>query len=59
MQGPTRFWQKYILHDIITACVIMHNMIIEDDRDLNSPSKEAVDAPIPAVETVVDEYTRF
>ena len=38
VQGPTRFWQKHILHDIMIACVIMHNMIIEDERDLNAPT---------------------
>ena len=59
VQGPTRFWQKHILHDIMTACVIMHNMIIEDERDLNAPTREAVDAPIPTVEIAVDECTRF
>jgi hypothetical protein len=26
VRGPTRFW------DIMNACVIMHNMIIEDDH---------------------------
>ena len=59
VQGPTRFWQKHILHDIMTACVIMHNMIIEDERDLNAPTREAVDVPIPTVEIAVDECTRF
>ncbi|KAI3463839.1 hypothetical protein Pfo_020502 [Paulownia fortunei] len=29
-----RFWKKYILHDIMTTCIIMHNMIIEDERDM-------------------------
>ena len=59
VQGPTRFWQKHILHDIMTTCVIMHNMIIEDERDLNAPTREAVDAPIPTVEMAADERTRF
>ena len=59
VQGPTRFWNKHVLHDIMTACIIMHNMIIEDERDLNAPIEEAIDAPTPAVEMVVDEHTRF
>ena len=41
------------------AYVIMHNMIIKDERDLNAPIREAVDAPIPTVEMAVDERTRF
>ena len=43
----------------MTACVIMYNMIIEDERNLNAPSREVVDAPIPTVEMVVDEHTRY
>ena len=35
------FGKKHILHDIITACVIMYNMIIEDKRDLNAPIEES------------------
>ena len=34
-------------------------MIIEDERDLNAPTREAVDALIPTVEMAVDECTRF
>ena len=59
VQGPTRFWNKHVLHDIMTACIIMHNIIIKDERDLNAPIEEAIDAPTPAVEMVVDEHTRF
>jgi hypothetical protein len=35
VQGPSRFWDKRILHDIMTTCVILHNMITEDEKDLN------------------------
>ncbi|XP_060206436.1 uncharacterized protein LOC132634159 [Lycium barbarum] len=34
--GPSRFWRKEVLHDILTSCIILHNMIIEDERDLNA-----------------------
>ena len=40
-------------------CIIMQNMIIEDERDLNTPIEEAVDTPTPTVEMVVDEHNRF
>ena len=43
--GPTRFWSKNVLHDIMTACIIMHNMIIEDERNLDAPIQEAREAP--------------
>lgn len=31
IRGPARFWDKETLREIMTACVIMHNMIIEDE----------------------------
>ena len=51
--------KKHVLHDIMIACIIMHNMIIEDERDLNAPIEEAVDAPTPTVKMVVAEHTLF
>ena len=57
--GPARFWRKDVLHDIMTTCIIMHNMIIEDERDLEAPIEDAMEAPAPEVEMVVDDYTRF
>jgi hypothetical protein len=32
VRGPARFWDQEILWYIINACVIMHNMIIENER---------------------------
>ncbi|XP_062208946.1 protein ANTAGONIST OF LIKE HETEROCHROMATIN PROTEIN 1-like [Phragmites australis] len=32
VRGPARVWDQSTLHNIMTACVIMHNMIIEDER---------------------------
>ncbi|TXG56996.1 hypothetical protein EZV62_018309 [Acer yangbiense] len=57
--GPARFWHKHVLHDIMTACIIMHNMIIEDDRDVGAAIQDHTEAPIPEVEMVLDENTRF
>ncbi|XP_020255247.1 uncharacterized protein LOC109832226 [Asparagus officinalis] len=57
--GSARFWKKHVLHDIMTACIIMHNMIIEDERDVYAPIQEVREAPIPEVDIVADETTRF
>ncbi|XP_073121826.1 uncharacterized protein [Henckelia pumila] len=57
--SPARAWQKQLLHDIITACIIMHNMIIEDERDLDTPIQDAMEAPTPNVEVVSDQNIRF
>ena len=52
--GPARLWRKEILHDIMTSCIIMHNMIIEDERDINAPIEERHEAPDVSVERVND-----
>jgi hypothetical protein len=33
VRGPARSWDKETLRQIMTACVIMHNMIVEDERN--------------------------
>jgi hypothetical protein len=33
IQNPSREWNLNTIKDILMACVIMHNMIIEDERD--------------------------
>ena len=33
--GPARFWDKRTLKNIMTCCVILHNMILEDERGMN------------------------
>ena len=33
VRGPARFWDKATLRDIMIACIIMHNMIVEDERN--------------------------
>ncbi|XP_042404877.1 uncharacterized protein LOC121995117 [Zingiber officinale] len=54
--GPSRFWQKNILHDIMTSCIIMHNMIIEDERDMNTSIVDQGEVLSAAdVDTAVDD----
>ena len=31
VRGPARFWDEETLADIMKACIIMHNMVIEDE----------------------------
>ncbi|XP_073061723.1 uncharacterized protein [Primulina eburnea] len=56
---PARYWSKHVLHDIMTTCIILHNMIIEDERDEQMTITYYREAPIPEVEMVRDEHVRF
>ncbi|XP_074383587.1 uncharacterized protein LOC141725097 [Apium graveolens] len=33
VRGPTRFWDRAYIGRIMRACIIIHNMIVEDERD--------------------------
>nr|AAS07307.1 hypothetical protein [Oryza sativa Japonica Group] len=33
VRGPARFWYAHQLKEIMIACIILHNMIVEDEKD--------------------------
>ena len=35
VRGPTRLWKLEVLKDIMKTCIILHNMIVEDERNAN------------------------
>ncbi|CAA7031950.1 unnamed protein product [Microthlaspi erraticum] len=57
--GPSRFWNKEVLHDIMTTCIIMHNMIIEDERVDDAHIEERAEVPIADVERTGDDDVQF
>ncbi|XP_062114220.1 uncharacterized protein LOC133825271 [Humulus lupulus] len=57
--GPKCLWNKKVLHDIITPYIIMHNMIAEEECDVNASIEERVEVPSPKVEMVGDDNARF
>ncbi|XP_062181166.1 uncharacterized protein LOC133885460 [Phragmites australis] len=49
VRGATRIWDQKTLHNIMTACIIMHNMIIEEER-LNGEVEHVYDGADEHVE---------
>ena len=47
MRGPTRFLDEETLADIMKACIIMHNMVIEDEGDIGNNDFDGSDANSP------------
>ena len=60
VRGPARFWDQKILWYIMNACVIMHNMIIENKRgqDLDYAHYELMGHPV-RVWSRADRVVRF
>ena len=60
VRGPARFWDQKILWYIMHACVIMHNMIIENERgqDLDYSQYELLGHPV-RVRRSAARVTRF
>ena len=66
MHRPARLWNKKVLNSIMRACVILHNMVVEDERGVQLPNIHpsewpgVVDPPInqdreiPGIEKLVD-----
>ncbi|KAF8403359.1 hypothetical protein HHK36_011461 [Tetracentron sinense] len=59
VKGPACFWDKHVLHDIMSACIIMHNMIVEDECDDYENVVDSNPTPIPNVDMVAGETERF
>ena len=47
MRGPARYWDEETLADIMKACIIMHNMVIEDEGDISNNDFDGSDANPP------------
>ena len=59
MAGQSCLWNKKVLHDIMASCIIMHNMIIEDERDVCPTIEERAEVSNAEVEMADDEDARF
>ncbi|CAL8162131.1 unnamed protein product [Prunus armeniaca] len=46
VRGPAHMWRKEQLHSIMMACIILHNMIVEDEyQDLDAESDDDDNCP--------------
>ncbi|XP_073138593.1 uncharacterized protein [Henckelia pumila] len=61
VRGPCRFWYKNKLKDIMLACIILHNMIIEDEGDTvsNWSDEDGNDPPAQINQGSTEEFREY
>ncbi|KAI3706770.1 hypothetical protein L6452_24726 [Arctium lappa] len=60
IRGAARLWQIKILSDIIYTCIILHNMIIENEGiSATSWSDDHEDPPIPVSQGPVQQFQQY
>ena len=62
VRGPARFFHSETLQDIMKACVILHNMIVEDERDVNKAVEldyEQIDDNNPTIQLSREHTNTF
>jgi hypothetical protein len=60
LHGPTHLWKQKTLNSIMCACVILHNMVIEDERGLDLPVVQrsewpGADNPLPPTPDITNK----
>ena len=61
VRGPIHFWDEETLADIMKACIIMHNMVIEDEGDIGNNDFDGSDTnpPIEVLHAYTPELEDF
>ncbi|KAI3736104.1 hypothetical protein L6452_15637 [Arctium lappa] len=60
IRGPSRFWHTSTMNDIIYACIIMHNMIVENEGNAISVwSDDDGDPPTRVRNGSVEAFNRY
>ena len=61
VRGPAKGWKRKEIGDVMKACVIMHNMIVEDERDngQHDYNYEAMGEKVRVSRTHAEELSAF
>ena len=59
IKGPTRYWKKQVFHDILSVCIIMHNIIIEDEFDTHGSIVDLNVMFVSKFDMIVDKTEQF
>ncbi|KAJ9550669.1 hypothetical protein OSB04_014714 [Centaurea solstitialis] len=60
IRGPARVWQIKIMSDIIYACIILHNMIIENEGiSATNWSDDHGNPPIPVSQGSIQQFQQY
>nr|XP_034569802.1 protein ALP1-like [Setaria viridis] len=60
VRGPAYGWNREQIRDIMTACIIMHNMIIEDEGKLaENTNYDNVGVPATPYQTITQERVEY
>ena len=64
VRGPTCLWRTEALDYIMKGCIILHNMIIEDERDANGAKDFDYEQVPESIHTTVsheptEEFSQF
>ena len=59
IKRPACYWEKQVLHDIISTCIIMHNIIVEDEYDIHESIVDLNVMLVPKVDMIVDKIEYF
>jgi hypothetical protein len=52
LKRPARLYDRVVLRDVVLACIILHNMIVEDQKDL-AMIEENIDLNVPPSSSTV------
>ncbi|XP_065854653.1 protein ALP1-like [Euphorbia lathyris] len=60
VRGPARFWHRDKLSDIMYACIILHNMIVEDEGEgLNNWDDDEGEPPITVNQGSIQNFQQY